>query len=171
MNPCGAPASTVLRPPNYCLREHRGWGRSGLIRTSRPKGLDFSFYSPTACVIEALDASLQADGSSAWAPMRWTPESLSAIPLELRSPNLSALQKIKVMVVKRRRRNSGRGSDDVVRTLRDRVSNLHRRIGLRRSSVACATALDCSGRDRIIGTRDCDRRHGDASERSCGMTP
>jgi len=96
---------------------------------------------------------------------------LSAIPLELRSPNLSALQKIKVMVVKRRRRNSGRGSDDVVRTLRDRVSNLHRRIGLRRSSVACATALDCSGRDRIIGTRDCDRRHGDASERSCGMTP
>jgi len=100
MNPCGAPASTVLRPPNYCLREHRGWGRSGLIRTSRPKGLDFSFYSPTACVIEALDASLQADGSSAWAPMRWTPESLSAIPLELRSPNLSALQKIKLIVVK-----------------------------------------------------------------------
>ncbi len=63
------------------------------------------------------------------------------------------------------------GSNYVVRTLCDRVRHLDRRTGLRRASGACALALDCRGRDRAIGTRDCDRRHGDASERSSEITP
>ena len=63
------------------------------------------------------------------------------------------------------------GSDYVVRTICGRVRHLDRRTGLRRASVACALALDCGGRDRPIGTWDCDRRHGDASERSSEITP
>jgi hypothetical protein len=54
----------------------------------------------------------------------------------------------------------------VVRTLCDWVRYLDRRPGLWRASGACAIALDCRGFDRTIGTRNCDRRHGDASERS-----
>ncbi len=71
---------------------------------------------------------------------------------------------------KRNRHSSGRGADYVVRTLCDRVRHLDRRTGLRRASVACALALDCGGRDRPIGTWDCYRRHGDASERSSEIT-